>query len=160
MRTDNLATAIKQIVCHMSGTEFSNMTGVARRTGDRWLAAIREGDVACLTPDVLARLVRHELHQAGSSSIIDALTGQIATAPKSTDSTSIAKCITAIAASQQLSSNLIERMAEDIADGVLTPDEARSLLPLMEDVIAIAQTKCRALTNMSEAIRRKLAPAR
>ena len=158
MRADPLITAIQKAVRQLNGSEFSTLVGVARRTGDRWLTAIRDGDTGCLPPGALARLVRHELHQTGSSTIIEALLGQAASDPKSADAVSIARCITAIAASQQLSSNLIERMAEDIADGILSPDEARRLLPLLDNVIAIAQSKCRSLTDMSEAIRRQLAP--
>ncbi len=158
MRADPLNHAIRQVVRQMNGVDFSAIANVPVRTGSRWLTAIRDGDSTSLTPEALGRLVRHELHQTGSSTIIESLVGHTASAAKKADAVSIAKCITAIAASQQLSSNLIERMAEDIADGILSPDEARRLLPLLDNVIAIAQSKCRSLTDMSEAIRRQLAP--
>ena len=142
----------------MNGTEFSIIVEVAPRTGARWLAAIRDGDIAFLTPEALGRLVRYEQAQSGSSTIVEALIGQAARTAIATDAAAVAKCITSIAASLQQSSNLIERMAGDIADGSLSPDEARRLLPLLENATAIAQTKCRALMGMAHGIRRSLAP--
>jgi hypothetical protein len=104
--------------------------------------------------------VQYEARSTGGSSILAALQAAPLDDPGAADVAQVAHVMGALASSQRTASELIERMATDIADGYFSSEEARRLVPMVESAAGAAQDKCHALDALVRAIRIRLTAGR
>jgi hypothetical protein len=153
-----LATALRHLTDNLSGAELADILDVPKRTADRWLAELRDGNTDNWHAGAIAALAAHEASSWGTRRIADALVpeAQQATVAEHADADRVARLLPAILASHRVNAELLSTMATDLSDGVLQEHEARSLLPLVRQAQAAATDKHRALVHLEQLLINRL----
>jgi len=156
----SLIDALSSITCRAGSAALSTALGVPKRTMDRWISSLREGDMSSWSAEVLLRLCRYEAERWGSTTIADAfLFDQEGTAAASmrAAASEMAVIMGYIMDSHSTTNLLLREMATDIADGIIQDYEARQIIPLIDEAVERTARETSLLNELREALRRQLA---
>ncbi len=161
MTTPTRLTAAMQSVCsECSGAQLAHILGIPKRTADRWLAELRDGNLDNWHGGAVERLASHEMATWGTTRIAESLQPvsadlHVATHERA-DVHRVAMVMRAIITSHQVNSELLGEMAQDLSDGVLSLDEVQALVPLVaRSQVAVAE-KQRALAKLQVMLENRL----
>ncbi len=145
-----LQETLRTITAELSGGDLSSILDVPRRTADRWLAELRQGDADNWNAAAIEALARYESRIWGTTRIADALKpeqdghghGDRA------DVHRLVHCLQTIIASHESSTSLIREIVDSISDNQLSADEARRLLDLAGTALTTTAAKHQTLVRM------------
>lgn len=154
-----LAQAVLSVAVDLSGGDLGRILEVPKRTADRWLAELRDGnDLSNWSGTVLERLATWEADYWGTHRISDALRPHLEgdSVQAKADAAAVARIMQTIIASHQVNAKLLGEMAIDLSDGVLHDHEARRLQPLVAEAMQVAAAKHRVLTELAQLLANRL----
>ena len=154
-----LAHAVLAVAADLSGADLGRILDVPKRTADRWLAELRDGnDLSNWSGTVLERLAFWEAREWGTQRISDALRPHHEgdAVRHKADAGAVARIMQVIIASHQVNARLLGEMAIDLSDGVLHDHEERRLQPLVAEAMQAAVAKHRSLTELSQLLVNRL----
>jgi hypothetical protein len=154
-----LADALRTVTSGCSGSDLAGILGIPKRTADRWLAELRDGDLGNWNGAAIEQLCAHEGATWGTTRIADALRplGSSAHERDKADASRVAAAMRVIVASHQINAELLGEMAADLSDGVLHDHEARALAPLVDKALAATMDKHRVLVRLQVLLKNRLA---
>ena len=159
----SLIDALTSITLRAGSATLSTALGVPKRTMDRWISSLREGDMSSWSAEILLKLCRYEAERWGSTAIADAFRfdqEDKATASMRAAASEVAVIMGYIMDSHSTTNLLLREMATDIADGIIQDHEARRIIPLIDEVVERTAKETALLNDLREALRRQLTPGR
>ncbi len=153
-----LLHALQILTDDCSGSELAGILGIPKRTADRWLTELRQGELGNWHAGALETLAAHEAKAWGTSRLADALRPEAHQdhSVEKADADRVAGIMAPIISSHQINAELLGTIASNLADGELQEHEARALLPLVQKAQEAAMIKHRALVRLERLLENRL----
>lgn len=145
-----LQDTLRTITAELSGGDLASIIDIPRRTADRWLAELRQGDAGNWNAAAIEALARHESQTWGTTRIADALKPVQAGdgLADRADVHRLVRCLQTIITSHEANTALIREIVDSISDNQLSADEARRLLDLAGTALQTTAAKHQTLVRM------------
>lgn len=147
-----LHDVLLSITADLSGGDLAEILNTPRRTADRWIAELRQGDSGNWNVATIESLARYELQKWGTTRIAEALM-PVAIESGIYERADVRRLVTSlqiIIVSHQSNTALISEIVDSISDNQLSHDEVRRLLELTAQALETTAAKQQAIIRMQQ----------